>query len=96
MKQIIKFIANRTWLKVDEPNAPEPYKKNMPEWYKKAHRYIMDPETDKPHITQEGKTIPTWKACPSLMDMFMCGYVLKTPCDIEFFINEEGTLCFWV
>lgn len=92
MKNVIKFIANRTWLKEDDANAPEPYKKNMPEWYRKAHRYAVDKQTNKMVVTQDGNNVPTWKSCPSLMDMFLSGYVLKTPCDIEFFINEEGTI----
>lgn len=36
--------------------------------------------------------VPTWKACPAIMDSFLTGYVLKTPCDLIFFKNKMGVI----
>lgn len=89
MNKIINFIANKTWLKEDYDYRPEAYKKNMPDWYKKAHRYMINPVTNKPITQKNGDYALSWKSCPALMDTFMSGYILKTPCDITFFINND-------
>ena len=33
--------------------------------------------------------IPTWKACPALLDAFTSGYFLRTPCDIKFYVKDN-------
>lgn len=92
MSNLIKFIANKTWLTKDVENIPEPYKKSMPEWYKKAHRYIVDPVTKKPLLDNNENYMLSWKSCPAMMDIFISGYILKTPCDITFYINDENKI----
>lgn len=84
--QKIKFVTNRPWLNKDSASAPQPTIKNIPEWYRKADLFAINPQTGKPwQSPQDGGKIPTWKACPAIFDVMGTGYVLKTPCDIEFY-----------
>jgi hypothetical protein len=77
---IISFIANRHWLTLESSSTPQPAIKNIPGWYKKANKY-------KYNLNNEQEI--NWKSCPALMDAFGSGYVLKTPCDITFYINSN-------
>ena len=89
MKQLIKFVKNRPWLTLDSDSAPKPTIKTLPEWYRKADRFAINPHTNEhwqdPMI---GGKVPTWKACPAIFDVMGTGYVYRTPCDIEFY--EDG------
>jgi hypothetical protein len=58
---------------------PSPAKKNIPEWFSKASRFWFP----------ELKNSLSFKACPALIDVFLTGYFLKTPCDIKF---DNGNL----
>lgn len=92
MSNKIKFIANRPWLKKKSNSTPEPTSKNLPEWYRKADRFAMNPMTNEPwEHPQQGK-IPTWKACPSIFDAMISGYVYKTPCDLEFYLDDNDEI----
>jgi hypothetical protein len=92
MNQLIRFIKNRPWLTKDSSSTPKPIIKTLPEWYRKADRFAINPHTDEywqdPII---GGKIPTWKACPAVFDIMGTGYVYRTPCDIEFY-EEAGQL----
>jgi hypothetical protein len=89
----ISFISNRYWLNKESSSCPEPTLKNIPEWFRKADRFAINPQTGKPWVNPEdGGKIPTWKACPAIFDVMGTGYVLKTPCDIEFFLDENGKI----
>lgn len=89
----INFISHRPWLKAYSISKPEPVGKTLPEWYLNADRYYKHPQTGEPYVdpNTNGK-IPTWKACPGIYDIMTTGYVYKTPCDIEFFINDQGKI----
>lgn len=79
----IKFISNRPWLNNDSKSVPEPSIKNIPEWFLNADRYAK--MNDGSHaIAPDGGKVPSWKACPAIYDILGTGYLLKTPCDIEF------------
>jgi hypothetical protein len=86
----IEFVPSRTWLNKKSASAPGPASKEIPEWYLKADRYAKD-EDGNDFIGMDGGKIPSWKACPAIYDILATGYVLKTPCDIEF-IEEDGEL----
>lgn len=88
----VEFIANRPWLNEESPHRPQPISKVIPEWYREADRFYKDPNTQEFYIGADGGKIPTWKACPAIFDMFITGYAYLTPCDIEFFINDEGKI----
>ena len=103
-ENIAIFRSFRPWLNKESSSVPVPTQKEIPQWYKDADRFAKMPNGEYYQATKmvcpvpkEGTTddygkIPTWKACPAIMDGFSTGYVLKTPCDIEFVKNSYGSL----
>ena len=92
-KQVIKFVRNRGWLTSDSQSMPKPTIKTIPDWYRKADRFAIDPRTQKAWEMPDGSgKIPTWKACPAIFDIMGTGYVYRTPCDVEFFEDEHGEI----
>lgn len=86
----ISFIANRENLNKDNPSCPISTAKTMPKWYRDADIFAINPNTGEPWINpQDGGKVPTWKSCPALLDVMSSGYVLRTPCDIEFYNNGQ-------
>jgi hypothetical protein len=104
--KIINFISNRPWLTKESKSKPVPTSKSIPQWYKNADRFAKMPTGEHYQATKEmcpfpkkGTTddygkIPTWKACPALLDVLTTGYTLITPCDIEFFLDSAGQIDF--
>ena len=100
----ILFQSFRPWLNKFSPSVPKPTQQAIPEWYKQADRFAKMPNGEYYKATKEicpvpregtkddyGK-IPTWKACPAILDAFMTGYVLSTPCDLVFSKNKSGKI----
>lgn len=86
----ISFISNRPWLTKNSDSAPKPMSRTIPDWFRKADRFAIDPQTGNPWTSpQDGGKIPTWKACPAVSDVMATGYALRTPCDIEFYIKDS-------
>ena len=91
--QKIKFVANRPWLNEESASKPGPIVKTLPDWYRKADRFAMNPATGKPWELPDGRgKIPTWKACPAVFDVMGSGYAYKTPCEIEFTEDAAGKI----
>ena len=88
----IRFVANKPWLTLDSPSRPGPIIKTLPEWYSKAEWFHQDPTTGKPFVEADGGRVPTWKACPAVLDVMGTGYTYKTPCDIEFAEDTAGNI----
>ncbi len=101
----IIFRSYKDWLNKESPSVPSPTQNTIPDWYKNADRFFKDPITKKHYpaskeicpFPKEGTEndygkIPTWKACPAIMDSFLTGYILKTPCDIKFFKNNNDII----
>jgi hypothetical protein len=88
MTNKIIFHSNKLYNKVDSLENPEPSAKVVPQWYLDADIYAKDPRNGKYIPNYDGGKLPTFKACPALLDLFTTGYVLKTPCDLEFY--KEG------
>jgi hypothetical protein len=98
------FRSFRPWLNKDSSSVPTPTQSVIPQWYKDADRFAKMPNGEYYAATQmvcpvtkEGTAndrgkIPTWKACPAIMDAFSTGYVFKTPCDLKFFKNGFGAI----
>lgn len=99
------FRSFRPWLNKQSISVPVPTQDVIPQWYKEADRFAKNPFNNeyykapkevcpfpKPGTTDDYGKIPTWKACPAIMDAFMTGYVFKTPCDLTFFKNSKGTI----
>jgi hypothetical protein len=103
-ENIVTFKSSQPWLTKESISVPAPSQNYIPDWYKDADRFAKMPNGEYYKATKEvcpfpkeGTTddygkIPTWKACPAILDSFMTGYVLKTPCDIDFFKNEQGII----
>lgn len=105
MSNVISFINNKPWVNQDSISKPEPVIKSIPDWFREADRFAKDPNTGeyykapkticpfpKPGTTDDYGKIPTWKACPAIFDIMGTGYILKTPCDVEFYLNSFGTI----
>jgi len=100
----IIFRSFRPWLKKDSKSTPSTTHSVMPKWYKEADRFAKMPNGEyfkapkqvcpfpKEGTKDDYGKIPTWKACPAIMDGFSTGYVLKTPCDITFFKDAQGNI----
>jgi len=101
----IIFRAYRSWLNKESSSVPESNQNTIPDWYKDADRFAKHPYTNEYYsatsqvcpFPKEGTAddygkIPTWKACPAIMDSFLTGYVLKTPCDLVFYKNKDGVI----
>lgn len=90
----ISFIANRMNANKNDQDIPKPISKTLPSWYKKAEMFVTNPETKCPWIDPNtGNKFPSWKACPSILDVMTSGYALVTPCDIEFFYSNDRISC---
>jgi len=102
---LIKFRAANTSVTESNPSVPSPTQSQIPDWYKEADRFAKHPITGDYYkapqavcpFPKEGTKddygkIPTWKACPAILDAFITGYVLRTPCDITFFKNSYGKI----
>ena len=102
--KIINFISNRPWLTKESASKPVPISKLMPQWYKDADRFAKMPNGEyykapkevcpfpKEGTTDDYGKVPTWKACPAILDILTTGYSLVTPCDIEFFLDDAGQI----
>ena len=89
MKQLINFIRNRPWLTAESDSAPKPTIQTIPDWYRKADRFAVKPNGEYWQDPMVGGKIPTWKACPAIFDIMGTGYVYRTPCDIEFYEEND-------
>lgn len=98
------FRSFRPWLNKESNNVPTPTQTVIPQWYKDADRFAKMPNGEyykapkevcpfpKEGTTDDYGKIPTWKACPAIMDAFSTGYVFKTPCDLVFAKNAQGII----
>jgi hypothetical protein len=101
---VAKFRSFRPWLNKESISVPVPTQEVIPKWYKDADRFAKMPNGEyykapkevcpfpKPGTKDDYGKIPTWKACPAILDAFMTGYTFKTPCDLTFFKNSKGTI----
>ena len=87
MNKII-FHSNEEGNTVTEDFYPVPAKKIVPSWFSNAKRYFIDDDNiDKKMVHLKGLS---FKGCPALLDVFVSGYLLVTPCDI--IVSGKGNL----
>jgi hypothetical protein len=99
------FRSYRPWTNLESSSIPKPSQNEIPSWYKDADRFAKNPDNGEYYkapkevcpFPKEGTLddygkIPTWKACPAILDAFSTGYVLKTPCDVKFFKDKDGII----
>ncbi len=89
----IRFVSNRPWLTENSASRPGPILKTLPDWYRSADWFVPNAATGKPAEAPDGSgKMPTWKACPAVLDVMGAGYTYKTPCDIEFTEDSAGVI----
>jgi hypothetical protein len=89
----IRFVRTKPWLDEHSPSKPGPILKTLPPWYRNAEWFVPDAATGKPAESPDGSgKMPTWKACPAVLDVMGAGYTYKTPCDIEFTVDSAGDI----
>lgn len=88
----IKFTNNMPDLNENSKSCPSPSIKNLPEWYMLADKFTKNIFNSDRNVKNSNQKIPTWKACPGIFDAMTAGYVLKTPCDIFFYIDSNGEI----
>lgn len=87
----VSFFSNKNWLNSESDSKPKPIIKTIPEWYRKADRYIKDFNNNFVIGPDQGKVL-TWKACPAIFDIMGTGYTYVTPCDLNFFIDKNNKI----
>lgn len=80
----IIFHSNAIYNDIAKEYGPQPTSRNIPKWWQEADLYIKD-NFGNPVTTYNDAKAATYKACPAMLDTFTTGYVLRTPCDIEFY-----------
>ena len=83
--KLIKFTS----MLDDGIGAPEPIKKFIPDWYKKAETYYVS-ESDNVSVedgTQE--KMAGLKTCVPFLDCMISGYAIVTPFDIFIGKNDN-------
>lgn len=85
---IIKFHSNRMYNAINSKYYPVSAKEVIPKWYSGASKYEKDINGD-PVLNYLGGKLFTYKACPALLDLFLSGYFLTTPCDLTFYRDEN-------
>jgi len=91
--QKARFISNKSWMAKNYKSlsTPVPSSKSLPEWYINADRYAKDPEGKHYKEPDNGKVL-TWKSCHAFFDAMISGYMVNTPCDVEFYLNKENKI----
>ena len=85
-KKII-FHSNKEYNSLNRKYLPVPASRLIPEWYSSYSKFLKD---DLGNIIESdaGDRYLTFKTCPALLDMFITGYFLVTPCDLKFSIKK--------
>lgn len=92
---LIKFHSCHPENKNTDKFKPSAVKAHIPQWYldKDKHKKNPDGQYTLSISYKNGETdisrIPSWKSCPAMLDIFLSGYYLFTPCDIEVKNNPE-------
>jgi hypothetical protein len=91
MTNKIIFHSAKTYNNKNGENGPVPAANSVPFWWKDADRYIKDPNGE-PYINASGVgKVLSYKSCPAMLDTFTSGYMLRTPCDLDFYIKRGRT-----
>ena len=91
MTNKIIFHSAKTYNNKNGENGPVPAANAVPFWWKDADRYIKDPNGE-PYINASGVgKVLSYKSCPAMLDTFTSGYMLRTPCDLDFYIKRGRT-----
>lgn len=86
--KLIHFVCAESM----EIGKPQPIKKFIPEWYKKAEMHYVSEEDDITLENGEQKKSAGLKTCAPFLDALISGYALVTPFDIYVGRTETGDL----
>jgi hypothetical protein len=96
-----KIIFHSKSLKNKKDHAPSAAKNSIPRWFLDHDKYKRDENGDIKKTLYVGKdgeekyaNEVTWKSCPAILDSFIYGYFLYTPCDVEFKKDNNNYLVF--
>jgi hypothetical protein len=94
---IIKFHSCHKLNNESEDYRPSPVKNHIPNWFLEKDKHVRNEDGTYPLIFLKGENgntvpsrMPSWKSCPALLDVFVSGYYLFTPCDITIKTNHEN------
>lgn len=91
MTNKIVFHSAKVYNDKSGKNAPVPAANAVPFWWKDADKYIKDVNGEA-YVNPSGiGKVLSYKSCPAMLDTFTSGYMLRTPCDIEFYIKRGRT-----
>jgi len=76
--QKIRFVKNRPWLNHASTSKPAPVINTVPDWYDNAVKQAATVSGESPEL--------------SFYDIMAAGYTYRTPCDIEFYLDNEGNI----
>ena len=83
-------LIHFTCVRYPELGVPQPVKKFIPEWYRKAETYYTPSSQDISVEDGTQKEFAGLKTCAPFLDSMMSGYVFVTPFDIYVGKNEDG------
>lgn len=91
MNKKITFVSHQMYNNTSNLE-PKPGKTQVPKWFSSANRYWKEEGQTETIRHQWGAEALGFKSCPALLDIFLDGYYLTTPCDILFYKNPDNNL----
>ena len=92
MNKKITFVSHQLYNNENPELEPKPGKRQVPKWFSSANKYWKEEGKEEVLRHQWGSEILGFKSCPALLDIFLSGYYLTTPCDIMFYRDPENNL----
>lgn len=86
----VKFMASSK-VADDKLNPPKPARAGVPEWYKKANRFM----SGKMEITEAGVVNKDIKLCVPFLDAMTSGYLVELPADLLVQRTLDGVSFYW-
>jgi hypothetical protein len=94
---IIRFHSCNKLNNESQNYRPSPVKDHIPNWFLEKDKHVRNEDGTYPIRFLKGENgntfpsrMPSWKSCPALLDVFVSGYYLFTPCDITIKTNKEN------
>lgn len=92
MTNIIKFHSYHPSNNIYKDHRPSPVKDHIPKWFLDKEKFKKNSDGSDLLLQYQGRVhkMPSWKSCPAILDVFMSGYYLFTPCDLTFKENPTN------
>lgn len=93
MNKKITFISHKKYNDTNKDLLiPKTGKTQVPKWFASADKYWKEAGKDNVLLHEWGAKILGFKSCPALLDLFINGYYLTTPCNIIFYKDPQSGL----